>query len=62
MTPVPDQVRRRGFDEARRQFLGALSEMLADRSIPEADKIAEAWATISSVSQLVVLADIKESV
>ncbi len=48
------------FPHARQQFLAALRELLADRSIPGRDRIDEAMATIAAVSQMVVLSELQE--
>lgn len=53
MTDLPS------FDEARQQFLAALRDMLGDRSIPDPVKAAEILACFSSISQLVVLAEVR---
>jgi hypothetical protein len=47
------------FPLARQQFLASLRELLADRSIPERDRIDEAMAVVSAISQMVVLAEMR---
>ena len=49
------------FPLARQQFLAALREMLADRSMPERVRIEEAMAVVSAVSQMVVLTEMTGS-
>ncbi len=46
------------FDEARQVFLAAMHEMLADPAIDRGTKSAEAWATISAVSGVVLWSEV----
>lgn len=45
------------FDAARQQFLRALREMLADRSLTEAARAAEVLTTFKAIAQMVELSD-----
>lgn len=48
------------FDTARQQFLAALREMLADRSIPDSMKASEVLASISAMAQITGLAEVDD--
>lgn len=45
-----------GFDIVRQRFLVALTDLMADRSIPEDQRRSEAASTVSAINQIMELA------